>query len=174
MESDPPPELLSQREQQIWRAFLQFSESVVSAVERDLFTTTGLSGADFQILARLYETEHGRMPQKRLGELVHWSVTRLSHQLTRMQRRGLIDRTSAGRGRLMTVSLTPAGHAAYTSALPHHTRSVRTHFFARAEQAPQEMGLHPLGTDTALPSDREPTGLGRPEDQKRPPEQEIL
>ncbi|WP_328580588.1 MarR family winged helix-turn-helix transcriptional regulator [Streptomyces sp. NBC_00370] len=167
MENDAPPGLLSHREQEIWRAFLQFSENVVSAVERDLFTTTGLSGADFQILARLHETEHGQMPQKHLGELVHWSQTRLSHQLTRMQRRDLINRASAGHGRLMTVSLTPAGRATYTSALPHHTHSVRTHFFAHAQQASQETGLQLL--DAAARGDHQQTHAGKPEDRQDAP-----
>ncbi|MFI6047687.1 MarR family winged helix-turn-helix transcriptional regulator [Nocardia sp. NPDC051321] len=120
---------LSTREKELWRGFLRFSGTVISAVERDLFAATGLSGADFQILARLNESDEQRLGQKQLGELVGWTTTRLSHQLTRMQRRGFVDRSAAGHGRLMTISLTDAGRQTYQSALAVHANSVRAHFF---------------------------------------------
>ncbi|WP_405164408.1 MarR family winged helix-turn-helix transcriptional regulator [Nocardia sp. NBC_01499] len=122
------PAALSVAEKELWRGFLRFSGSVIAAVERDLFAATGLSGADFQILARLYESEEQRLSQKRLGELVDWTATRLSHQLARMRTRGFVDRVSAGRGRLMTISLTDTGRRTYESTVPVHAQSVRTHF----------------------------------------------
>ena len=132
---------LSAREKELWRAFLRFSGNVVSAVERDLFTTAGLSGADFQILARLHEAEKQRLSQKELGELVSWTATRLSHQLARMQKRGFVDRATAGRGRLMMISITDAGRRTYESALPVHAQSVRTHFLRHFDTTIIEPGL---------------------------------
>ncbi|MFI5779596.1 MarR family winged helix-turn-helix transcriptional regulator [Nocardia sp. NPDC051570] len=129
MDSDTTHTELSAREKELWRGFLRFSGKVISAVERDLFAATGLSGADFQILARLYESEEQRLGQKQLGELVGWTTTRLSHQLTRMRTRGFVDRAAAGHGRLMTISLADAGRRTYESALAVHANSVRAHFF---------------------------------------------
>ncbi|OON74356.1 MarR family winged helix-turn-helix transcriptional regulator [Streptomyces tsukubensis] len=124
---------LSTAEKELWRSFLRFSESVVSAVERDLFASTGLSGADFQILARLHEAEGRTMSQKQLGELVGWTATRLSHQLARARKREFVERATAGRGRLMMITLTDAGRRAYESALPVHARSVRAHFLRHVD-----------------------------------------
>ncbi|WP_406636569.1 MarR family winged helix-turn-helix transcriptional regulator [Amycolatopsis sp. WGS_07] len=138
-------EPLSAREKQVWRSFVQFSGTVVAAVERDLFAATGLSGADFQILARLHEAEDGQLSQKLLGERTGWTATRLSHQLARMHRRGLVGRETAGRGRLMRISLTEAGSRAYEDALPAHARAVREHFLGEAELSALDKGLRLLG-----------------------------
>ncbi|MET9259430.1 MarR family transcriptional regulator [Amycolatopsis sp. NPDC004079] len=138
------PELLDPRETRLWRSFVQFSGTVVAAVERDLFAATGLSGADFQILARLHEAEDRQLSQKLLGELTGWTATRLSHQLARMHRRGLVDRAAAGRGRLMRISLTEAGLGTYESALPAYARAVREHFLGDAALAEVEEGLRLL------------------------------
>ncbi len=143
MSLDPEP--LSVRETQLWRSFVQFSGDAVAAVERDLFAATGLSGADFQILARLYEAEDRQLSQKLLGELTGWTATRLSHQLARMHRRGLVDRAAAGRGRLMRISLTEEGSRTYEAALPSHARAVREHFLGGAGVAELEEGLRLLG-----------------------------
>lgn len=125
---------LSAHEKEAWRSFLRFSEEVISAVERDVYAATGLSGADFQILARLHEAEEHQLTQKELGVLMGWTATRLSHQIARMDRRDLVDREAAGRGRLMMLHLTDTGWRAYTSALPVHTHSVRENYFRRRQE----------------------------------------
>ncbi|MGB8962861.1 MAG: MarR family winged helix-turn-helix transcriptional regulator, partial [Pseudonocardiaceae bacterium] len=59
-----------------------------------------------------------------------WDRSRLSHQLRRMQERGLIVREECctdGRGAF--VMLTDRGRDAITSAAPDHVRSVRRFFF---------------------------------------------
>ncbi|GAA1033778.1 MULTISPECIES: MarR family winged helix-turn-helix transcriptional regulator [Amycolatopsis] len=139
------PDLLDPRETRVWRSFVQFSGKAVAAVERDLFAARGLSGADFQILARLHEAEDKQLSQKLLGELTGWTATRLSHQLARMHGRGLVDRAAAGRGRLMRISLTEAGLHTYESALPAYARAVREHFLGGAALAELEEGLRLLG-----------------------------
>jgi DNA-binding MarR family transcriptional regulator len=58
-----------------------------------------------------------------------WSRSRLSHHITRMERRGLVTRedcTSDGRGAF--VALTDAGWRAIRAAAPGHVASVRRHF----------------------------------------------
>ena len=68
----------------------------------------------------------------RLGELAErmaWSRSRLSHHLTRMERRGLVTREdcpSDGRGAF--VVLTDAGLGVIQSAAPGHVASVRRSF----------------------------------------------
>ena len=54
------PNLLSERDLEIWHAFKQMGQFVMAALERDLAEATGLTGADFGVLSRL---------EKTLGEL---------------------------------------------------------------------------------------------------------
>ncbi|WP_328610739.1 MarR family transcriptional regulator [Amycolatopsis sp. NBC_00345] len=147
MGPNPREAALSAREKELWRAFVRFSGSVTSAVERELFAAAGLSGADFQILARLHESEGQRMSQKQLGELVGWTATRMSHQLARMQKRGFVDRAAAGRGRLMTISLTDTGQRTYESALPAHAQSVRAHFLRHLDAKSGDSALRFMRED---------------------------
>jgi DNA-binding MarR family transcriptional regulator len=67
----------------------------------------------------------------RLGELaasMRWSLSRLSHHVSRMQQRGLVAREEcADDGRSATVVLTDAGWAAIREAAIHHVESVRRH-----------------------------------------------
>ncbi|MFJ7213730.1 MarR family winged helix-turn-helix transcriptional regulator [Amycolatopsis sp. NPDC098790] len=150
---------LNADETELWRAFLRFSGDVRSAVESALFAATGLSGADFQILARLHEAEECRLSQKQLGELMGWTATRLSHQLARMQGRGFVGRAPTGRGRLMTISLADRGLQAYESALPVHAQAVRAHFFSHLDPVDFETGLRFLVGDEPHPDDRDGSGV---------------
>jgi DNA-binding MarR family transcriptional regulator len=61
--------------------------------------------------------------------MVDWEKSRLSHQLTRMEQRGLVERRECptdARGAF--ISLTAAGRAAIEGAAPQHVDAVREHF----------------------------------------------
>jgi DNA-binding MarR family transcriptional regulator len=58
-----------------------------------------------------------------------WSKSRLSHHITRMERRGLVRREDvASDGRGAFVVLTEDGMRAIEAAAPPHVESVRRHF----------------------------------------------
>ncbi len=55
-----------------------------------------------------------------------WEQSRLSHQITRMIKRGLVAREECAEdGRGVFVVLTPAGRKVITAAAPHHVATVR-------------------------------------------------
>ena len=61
-----------------------------------------------------------------LARLLQWGLSRVSHHVTRMARRGLVERvvcTSDGRGAFIAV--TPAGRSAIEQAAPGHVAAVR-------------------------------------------------
>jgi len=65
-----------------------------------------------------------------LGQELNWEQSRLSHLLTRMERRGFVTREDCpGDGRGALVVLTPAGRAAIQSAAPGHVAAVRRLIF---------------------------------------------
>jgi|SRR5579863_1728796 DNA-binding MarR family transcriptional regulator len=126
---------LSPRELRIWHAFLFMGEDVLGRVGRDLAQETGLSGPEFGVLSRLAGIGRGRMRQQELATVMGWEKSRLSHQLTRMQERNLVQRL-AGEDHATFVVLTKAGREKLQSALPVHAESVRRNLLSRlsAEQ----------------------------------------
>jgi DNA-binding MarR family transcriptional regulator len=128
-------ELLSPHELRVWHAFQFMNEDVLSRVGRDLTEATGLSGPEFGVLSRLASLGKGEMRQQALAECLGWDKSRLSHQLTRMQRRGLIKRHESDK-RTVLVLLTKLGQKTLYAALPVHAISVRRNLLSRltAEQ----------------------------------------
>ncbi|MEW1635728.1 MarR family winged helix-turn-helix transcriptional regulator [Streptomyces sp. NPDC093801] len=122
------PRWLTESEQDAWYAWRRMFPLVDAEIARDLQQDSGLSEADYDVLSVLGSTDGHRMRVTALAGLMSWSRSRLSHQLTRMERRGLVRREEvAGDGRGAEVVLTADGVAAITGAAPHHVESVRRH-----------------------------------------------
>lgn len=122
---------LTEREQRAWRGFLRMHAEVSSALQRELQRDTGLSYPDYEVLVYLSEAPGGQMRPFQLGDALQWEKSRLSHQLRRMQDRGLVTREdceSDRRGAVVTI--TGAGWAAIRAAAPQHVRQVRRAFLA--------------------------------------------
>jgi DNA-binding MarR family transcriptional regulator len=65
-----------------------------------------------------------------LAAALGWERSRLSHHVTRMERRGLVAREECGDdGRGAFVVLTPEGRSAIEAAAPGHVRTVRSLVF---------------------------------------------
>jgi DNA-binding MarR family transcriptional regulator len=92
-------------------------------LNRELQDTFGLSLTDYHVLVAISEAPDTRL---RMFEIVDRQQSRLSHHLSRMQRRGLLDREPCptdGRGSF--VVLTDADRAAIEQAAPTHVNTVR-------------------------------------------------
>ncbi len=126
---------LSPRELRIWHAFLYMGEDVLERVGRDIARATGLSGPEFGVLSRLAAFGKGELRQQELATAMGWEKSRLSHQLSRMQKRKLLERR-AGDGRSTLVALTRTGREKLQAALPVRAESVRRSLLSRlsAEQ----------------------------------------
>ena len=122
--------LLSPRELRVWHAFQLMHEDVLARVGRDITQATGLSGSEFGVLSRLVGVGKGEMRQQSLASLMGWDKSRLSHQLTRMRERALIERRAAG-GNAVLVVLTELGREKLNAARPVHAESVRRNLLSR-------------------------------------------
>jgi DNA-binding MarR family transcriptional regulator len=117
---------LSEDETSLWHAWKRATETVRARVAADISAATGLSDPDFGILTRLADADDdGVMRQNELAASMSWHRSRLSHQLTRMEQRGLVTRAVQGDG--VAVRFTPAGRDAAAAARPVHASSVRRH-----------------------------------------------
>jgi len=120
---------LSPLEAAAWRGWLSMSEMLRAQIGRDLQSETGLSDADFAVLVHLSESAEGRLRMSELVGTLSWSKSRLSHQLTRMEARGLVRREGCPNdARSAFAVLTPVGRAEIARAAPLHLDSVRRHF----------------------------------------------
>lgn len=126
MTSDP---WLDEAQQRAWRQFLTMQARLLGALSRHLQRECGISVADYAILVHLSESKHGRMRTVDLGTATQWEKSRLSHQLTRMSRRGLVRREARpGSPRHTEIVLTDAGRATIVTAAPNHVAHVRGWF----------------------------------------------
>ncbi|WP_130294687.1 MarR family winged helix-turn-helix transcriptional regulator [Pseudonocardia sediminis] len=104
---------------------------VTARLHRQLQADSGLSLADFDVLVQLTDRarDPGEQPRARvleLAESLQWEKSRLSHHLSRMQRRGLVAREDCpddGRGAF--IVLTDDGRRAIERAAPRHVETVR-------------------------------------------------
>ena len=121
---------LSPRELRIWYAFVTMGEDVLERVGRDIARATGLSGSEFGVLSRLAAYGGGEMRQQDLATVMAWEKSRLSHQLSRMGERNLIERR-LGKERATLIALTKIGREKLALALPVRAESVRRNLLAR-------------------------------------------
>lgn len=120
------PRWLDEKQARAWRGYRRMRALLDLQITRDLANDSGLSDADYDVLSNLSETSPHRLRLTELATTMLWSKSRLSHHLTRMQQRGLVDREEcAGDARGSIIVLTAAGLRAIEEAAPHHVASVR-------------------------------------------------
>jgi DNA-binding MarR family transcriptional regulator len=121
---------LNEVEQRAWRAFLSVQSRLNAQLGREMQEQSGLSNADFAVLVRLSEHPDQRMRILELARALQWEKSRLSHQLTRMEQRGLLERSNCREDRRGAfVVLQPQGREAVESAAPKHVDAVRRYLF---------------------------------------------
>jgi DNA-binding MarR family transcriptional regulator len=111
-------------ESSLWFAWKRAHELVRTAVIEEVTAATGLSDPDVGILLRL-DVAGGSLRQSEIAAALGWDRTRLSHQLTRMEDRGLVARRRTPSG--VRVDISDAGKEAAAAARPVHAAAVRRH-----------------------------------------------
>lgn len=118
---------LTEREDRAWRGYRQLRVRLDLLIARDL-AADGLSEADYDVLSTLSETKGHRLRLSELAGQLLWTASRASHQIARMERRGLVGREgSPADARGAVVVLTGAGWDTIRAAAPAHVASVRRH-----------------------------------------------
>ncbi len=127
---------LSEDEQRAWRAYLRLGSLLSAALNRQLQHDCGLTLPEYEVLVQLNEAPETRLRPFQICDALNWEQSRLSHQLTRMERRGLVRRHEcAADGRGAFVALTAAGAGASIEAAPLHVATVRRLVFDRLSEA---------------------------------------
>lgn len=117
---------LTEEEQRAWRGLLRMTSQLNARANRLLQEEYGISLADYEVLVALSEAPEDRLRVFEVADALAWEQSRVSHQLARMQRRGLITREGcATDARGAFAVLTTVGRAAIERAAPAHVEQVR-------------------------------------------------
>ena len=121
-----------------WRAYRVSSILLEGQLHRELVDAHDITLADYEVLVRLAECPDQRMRMSVLAGEVASSKSRVSHQIARMERAGLVERdncTDDGRG--VYAVLTDTGMAKLREAAPTHVDGVRRHMIDLTTDAQQ-------------------------------------
>lgn len=127
---------LSDDEQASWRAWIAASTLLPDRLSRDLQEKWGYSAADYVILMTLSESSDRRMRMSDLADATLASRSRLSHQIDRLGKDGLVERQPCPDDkRGYFAVLTPTGWEALVAMSSDHVESVRRHLVDRLSPA---------------------------------------
>ncbi|MEJ7584587.1 MAG: helix-turn-helix domain-containing protein [Acidimicrobiales bacterium] len=117
---------LGEREQEAWRGLLRMHAELGARLSRNLQQASGLSLADYDVLVHLAEADDGRLRVFELARSLRWEKSRVSHQVTRMERRDLVVREDCDTdARGAFARLTTTGRRALRAAAAGHVEDVR-------------------------------------------------
>src|SRR3954451_10548635 len=124
------PRWLEDRQQRAWQGYRRVNQELFAVLEQHLARESGLSGADYRVLVPLSEAPGELLRARDLGTEIGWDSSRLSHHLSRMERRGLVAREECAEdARGLMVRLTKIGRRAIKEAAPTHAEAVQRYFF---------------------------------------------
>ena len=121
---------VSDREWEVWRRFYLMRRQLDRALETQLQQDAGISSPDYEILLAVFRSPHKRLRSRDLAELIGWEKSRISHQVSRMESRGLVERSECEDDLRGTwVGITADGRRAALGAMRKHAETIRTIFF---------------------------------------------
>src|SRR5467141_2446887 len=122
-----------------WGALLEAHATLMRRLQTDLVNKTGLDLNDFDVISQLARAG-GRLRMTELAARAFSSRSGLTRRVDRLVEEGLVSRTSAAvDARGVVVTLTDAGVARVSEAVPVHLRAVADLFMAKLDD--QELAV---------------------------------
>lgn len=107
---------------------LQGQSLLQTVLDRELRELAGIALADYEVLVIVSESPGHTRRMAEIAEEVGVSRSRLSHTVARLEKRGILKRTSTrGDGRGVNCSMTDEGWALMQKIAPIHVEGVREH-----------------------------------------------
>jgi DNA-binding MarR family transcriptional regulator len=120
---------LEPEEWEFWDSWMRAQRLLARELDRGLQRDCGISKAEFSVLVTLWQAPGREMRVGELSASLDWEKSRVSHQLTRMENRGFVERTPHGAdGRRAGIGLTAKGRGAAESAILVHAGNIRHYF----------------------------------------------
>ncbi|MEV7934404.1 bifunctional helix-turn-helix transcriptional regulator/GNAT family N-acetyltransferase [Curtobacterium sp. NPDC089185] len=109
-----------------WMKLVAVMELLPAALDQQLQRDADLTHFDYMVVAMLSETDGRTLRMSALAAATNASLPRLSHVVSRLEKRGLVTRCPSVDDRRATdVRLTDAGYDAIVAAAPDHVRTAR-------------------------------------------------
>ena len=108
-----------------WRAFHKIGTSLLPHLSRQITNHSGITGAEYVVLVSLSELPTESVILNRLAVGLGWEISRMSHQISRMEANGLVKKSqSADDSRSFNVSITSRGKKLAESAIPLQSKEI--------------------------------------------------
>jgi len=108
-----------------WRAFHKIGTSLLPHLGRQITNHSGISGAEYVVLVALSELPAPSVNLNRLATGLGWEISRMSHQVSRMEDAGLVKKTkNLEDSRCFDVSITAKGRKIAEVAIPLQSREI--------------------------------------------------
>jgi DNA-binding MarR family transcriptional regulator len=121
---------LTTEQQATWFAYMRVALRLNYEINRELQADADLSHQDFHVLNALADSPGQRLQLTDLAVRIGWERSRVSHQVLRMEARGLVERRpSEADARATDAVLTAQGAGALGRATPGHAALVKRMFF---------------------------------------------
>lgn len=112
-----------------WMAFQQLRVTLLPPLIKNLSDKCGVSEAEYQVLIGIYSTPEDGIRPTDLAEKIGWEDGRLSHQVSRMLNKGLLDRRQCPvDARSCYIALSKKGQAKIIKTIPIQLKEVRRLF----------------------------------------------
>ena len=157
---------LTSGEASTWRLIQRLSDLATGVVEEQIRAAADLSSAEFEVLSRLVAVEGGTLRQNELATSLGWDKSRLSHQLTRMAHRELVERQKSGR--VHGVVVTRLGVQKHELAGTAHRSAVRALLDDHLSAAEREALQRTARLSLAVDQDAEPRQDATPAPAQKP------
>ncbi|MFT4284932.1 MAG: MarR family winged helix-turn-helix transcriptional regulator [Protaetiibacter sp.] len=114
---------------ELWRDYFRGARELGTALDRRLQDDAGISHPDYMLMLSLWEAPQHSLRTGELAEQLAWEKSRVSHQVSRMEARGLVVRRECETdARGVWVELTPEGSRLLLRATRDHTDAIREWF----------------------------------------------
>ena len=114
-----------------WRAFHKIGTSLLPHLGRQITNHSGISGTEYVVLVALSELTVPNVNLNRLATGLGWEISRMSHQVSRMDEAGLVKKTkNLEDSRCFDVSITAKGRKIAEAAIPLQSKEIN-HCFSQ-------------------------------------------
>ena len=124
------PRWLDEREREAWVRLGSLIQLLPAALDAQLRRDSDLTHFEYWVLAMLSEAPERTLRMTSLAERTSATLSRLSHVVSRMEERGLVERRPCPSDRRATnATLTDGGYAKLVETAPGHVEAVREYVF---------------------------------------------
>ena len=129
-----------------WRAFHKIGTSLLPHLGRQITSHSGITGAEYVVLVALFELTSPSVSLNRLAQGLGWEISRMSHQISRMEEEGLVKKTKSPLdSRSFDLTITAKGRKIAEAAIPLQSKEIN-HCFSQVLTQAQMKTLIEIST----------------------------